>query len=64
MTKKSNAVESVSVLGRIKPCGFTHGSCSYNHTPLRGEQQATIYCDWLRCEEATIDRRNKPNEDK
>lgn len=22
-----------------------------NHTPLRGEQQATIYYDWRRCEE-------------
>ncbi len=35
---------------KIKPCEFPHGSCSYNHTPLRGEQQATIY-DRQRCEE-------------
>ena len=42
MTKKSNVVELVYVLGKVKPCEFTHGSCSYNHTPLRGEQQAMI----------------------
>ena len=52
MTKKSNAVELVSVFGKIKPCGLnSHGSCSKPHTPLRGEQQATIYSDLLRCEE-------------
>ena len=28
-----------------------HGSCSKLHTPLRGEQQATICYDRLRCEE-------------
>ena len=38
MTKKSNAVELVSMFGKIKPCGNPHGSCSDNHTPLRGEQ--------------------------
>ncbi len=43
MAKKSNAVELVAVFGKIKPCGFPHGSCSDIHTPLRGEQQATIY---------------------
>ena len=42
MTKKSNIVELVSVLGKVKPCEFTHGSCSKLHTPLRGEQQATF----------------------
>lgn len=42
MTKKSNAVELASVLDKIKPCEFTHGSCSNLHTPLRGEQQATV----------------------
>lgn len=51
MTKKSNAVELASVLGKIKPCEFTHGSYSKLHTPLRGEQQATICYDRLRCEE-------------
>ena len=25
------------VLDKIKPCEFTHGSCSKHHTPLRGE---------------------------
>lgn len=31
MTKKSNAVELVSVFGKIKPCGLNlHGSCSKN----------------------------------
>ena len=25
-----------------------------NHTPLRGEQQATIYYDWRRCEKDWI----------
>ena len=36
MTKKSNAVELVSVFGKIKPCGLNlHGSCSNLHTPLR-----------------------------
>ena len=49
--KKSNTVELVSVLGKIKPCEFTHGSCSKLHTPLRGEQQATIHLGRLRCEE-------------
>ena len=43
MTKKSNAVELASDFGKIKPCGNPHGSRSYNHTPLRGEQQATIH---------------------
>ena len=38
MPQKSNAVELVSVFGKIKPCGNPHGSCSDNHTPLRGEQ--------------------------
>ena len=38
MTKKSNAVELVSMFGKIKLCGNLHGSCSDNHTPLRGEQ--------------------------
>ena len=33
MTKKSNAVELVSVLGKIKPCEFTHGSCSETLVP-------------------------------
>ena len=43
MTKKSNAVELVSVFDKIKPCGLnSHGSCSNLHTPLRGEQQATV----------------------
>ena len=43
MTKKSNAVELVSVFGKIKPCGLnSHGSCSDNHTPLRGEQLGTF----------------------
>ena len=29
MTKKSNAVELVSVFGKIKPCGLnSHGNCS------------------------------------
>ena len=41
-TKKSNAVELASILGKIKPCEFTHGSCSRFCTPLRGEQQATL----------------------
>ena len=50
MTKKSNIVELVSVLGKVKPCEFTHGSCSKLHTPLRGEQQATIYSDRRRCD--------------
>ena len=51
MTKKSNAVELVSVFGKIKPCGLNlHGSYSNLHTPLRGEQQATIF-DRQRCEE-------------
>ena len=54
MTKKSNAVELVSVFGKIKLCGNPHGSCSYNHTPLRGEQQATIYYDRRRCEKVKI----------
>ena len=51
MTKKSNAVELVSVFGKIKPCGSSHGSCPKLRTPLRGEQQATICYDRLRCEE-------------
>ena len=59
MTKKSNAVEIVSDFGKIKPCGNPRGSCSYNHTPLRGEQQATFYYDWLRCEEATMGKRKR-----
>ena len=42
MTKKSNAVELVSVFGKIKQCGNSHGSCSDNHTPLRGEQLGTF----------------------
>ena len=25
-----------------------------NHTPLRGEQQATIYYDWRRCEKNIV----------
>ena len=33
-----NIVELVSMFGKIKPCGNPHGSCSDNHTPLRGEQ--------------------------
>ena len=53
MTKKSNTVELVSGFGKIKSCGNLHGSRSDNHTPLRGEQQATIY-DWLRCEERNL----------
>ena len=44
MPQKSNAVELVSVLGKIKLCEFSHGGCSNIHTPLRGEQQATILC--------------------
>ena len=36
--QKANAVEFVLVLGKIKPCGFTNGSYSDNHTPLRGER--------------------------
>ena len=36
---------------KIKPCGSSHGSYSYNHTSLRGEQQATIHSGRLRCEE-------------
>ena len=51
MTKKSNTVELASVLSKIKPCEFKHGSYSKLHTPLRGEQQATICYDRLRCEE-------------
>ena len=35
---------------RKKPCGSINGSRSDNHTPLRGEQQATTYYDWLRRE--------------
>lgn len=31
MTKKSNAVELLSVFGKTKPCGkYLHGSCSKN----------------------------------
>ena len=59
MTQKSNAFKLASAFDKIKPCGFTHDSCSYNHTPLRGEQQATIYYDWLRCEEATMGKRKR-----
>ena len=59
MTQKSNAFKLASAFDKIKPCRFTHGSCSYNHTPLRGEQQATIYYDWLRCEEATMGKRKR-----
>lgn len=59
MTQKLNAFKLASAFDKIKPCGFTHGSCSYNHTPLRGEQQATIYYDWLRCEEATMGKRKR-----
>jgi len=54
MTKKSNTVELVSVFGKIKSCGNPHGSRSDNHTPLRGEQQATICYDRLRCEERNL----------
>lgn len=39
---------------KIKPCGLPHGSCTKLHTPLRGEQQATIYLDRLRCEERNL----------
>ena len=49
--KKSNAVELASVFDRIKPCELPHGSYLKFHTPLRGEQQATIDSDRLRCEE-------------
>ena len=31
-----------------------HGSSSNLHTPLRGEQQATIDSDRLRCEERNL----------
>ena len=41
MTKKSNAVELASVLGKIKPCEFKHGSCSKVHTPLRQKKCQT-----------------------
>jgi len=50
LTQKPNTVELLPALGKIKPCGFPHGSCSDIYTPLRGEQQATIY-DRQRCEE-------------
>ena len=46
MTKKSNIVKFVSVLGKIKPCGlYSRGRSSNLHTPLRGEQQKTIHSD-------------------
>ena len=38
MPQKLNAVELVSVLGKIKLCEFLHDGCSNLHTPLRGEQ--------------------------
>ena len=38
MPQKSNAVELVSVLGKIKLCEFSHGGCSNIHNALRGEQ--------------------------
>ena len=38
MPQKLNAVELVSVLGKIKLCEFSRGGCSNLHTPLRGEQ--------------------------
>lgn len=55
VTEKSNAVEHMPAFDKIKPCEFTHGSCSNLHTPLRGEQRATIYYGWLRCEDEMFD---------
>ena len=42
MPQKLNAVELVSVLGKIKLCEFSRGGCSNLHTPLRGEQLGTF----------------------
>lgn len=39
---------------KMKLCGLPHGSCSNLHTPLRGEHQATIYFERLRCEERNV----------
>ena len=32
VTEKSNAVEHMPAFDKIKPCEFTHGSCSNLHT--------------------------------
>ena len=54
VTEKSNAVEHMPAFDKIKPCEFTHGSCSKLHTPLRGEQQATQQGLWLRGNYLTV----------
>ena len=47
----TECIENVIMMVPFSAVGSSSSlRCSDNHTPLRGEQQATIYYDWRRCE--------------
>ena len=42
-------LQTCDIMGAVAPYVARN-----NHTPLRGEQQATIYYDWRRCEKNIV----------